>query len=341
MAGISMRELAESLGVSVASVSVALRGKSGISEETRVRILEEAKKRGYDMTKLSVSESKGIIEIIDYTYYNHKAGATKEMFTYYTQFINTATAAIEEYGYQISGPYNPKEPGFLSRPNASGAILLGAAISKEELELYRKGKKPFVVSGNSMNRMAVNTVSHDNYYGIAVALDHLISLGHEKVGYICSVGGNIGTERYHAFLSEMAIKQLVPANYLDLRKEEADSMLNVINDWLDQNKLEATAIICDNDFIAASMMRALRDHEMVPGKDVSVIGFDDQPFSALLEPPLTTVRTYEAELGAVSVEQLVYCLEHPGCKFRHVYVGTELVTRVSTCSVNHKNKVDV
>lgn len=341
MAGISMRELAESLGVSVASVSVALRGKSGISEETRVRILEEAKKRGYDMTKLSVSESKGIIEIIDYTYYNHKAGATKEMFTYYTQFIDAATAAIEEYGYQISGPYNPKEPGFSSRPNASGAILLGAAISKEELELYRKGKKPFVVSGNSMNRMAVNTVTHDNYYGIAVALEHLISLGHEKIGYICSVGGNIGTERYHAFLSEMAIKQLVPANNLDLRKEEADSMLNVINDWLDQNKLEATAIICDNDFIAASMMRALRDHEMVPGKDVSVIGFDDQPFSALLEPPLTTVRTYEAELGAVSVEQLVYCLEHPGCKFRHVYVGTELVTRVSTCSVHHKNKVDV
>jgi LacI family transcriptional regulator len=337
MAGISMRELAEALGVSVASVSVALRGKSGISDETRVRILEEAKKRGYDMTKLSISESKGIIEIIDYTYYNLKAGATKEMFTYYTQFIDAATAAIADYGYQMAGPYNPKEPGFASRPSASGAILLAAAITPEELELYQKGKKSFVVSGNSMNRMAVNTVSHDNYYGIAMALDHLITLGHDKVGYICSIHGNIGTERYHAFLSEMAIKQMAPANYLDLRGEEADSMLNAINDWLDHNKLEATAIICDNDFVAASMMRALREHRMIPGKDVSVIGFDDQPFSVLLEPPLTTVRTFEAELGAASVEQLVYCLEHPEYKFRHLYIGTELVIRSSTCSVSNNN----
>ena len=68
MAGISMRELADLLGVSTASVSVALRGKSGISEETRRRILEEAHRQGYDMGRLSTPDSKGLIEIIDLTY---------------------------------------------------------------------------------------------------------------------------------------------------------------------------------------------------------------------------------------------------------------------------------
>ena len=67
MAGISMKELADALGVSTASVSVALRGKSGISEETRGRILAEARKRGYDMSRLSGAQTKGVIEIIDYT----------------------------------------------------------------------------------------------------------------------------------------------------------------------------------------------------------------------------------------------------------------------------------
>ena len=57
MAGISMRELADLLGVSTASVSVALRGKSGISEETRRRILEEAHRQGYDMGRLSRPDS--------------------------------------------------------------------------------------------------------------------------------------------------------------------------------------------------------------------------------------------------------------------------------------------
>ena len=61
MAGISMRELADLLGVSTASVSVALRGKSGISEETRRRILEEAHRQGYDMGRLSTPDSKVIL----------------------------------------------------------------------------------------------------------------------------------------------------------------------------------------------------------------------------------------------------------------------------------------
>lgn len=68
MSGISMRELAEILGVSVASVSVALRGRAGISEDTRARILAEARKRGYDMSRLSTPPKKGLVEIIDYTY---------------------------------------------------------------------------------------------------------------------------------------------------------------------------------------------------------------------------------------------------------------------------------
>lgn len=333
MARVSMRELAESLGVSVASVSVALRGKPGISEETRVRILEEAEKRGYDMTKLNISETKGIIEIIDYTYYRYKVGTFNEMSDYYSLFMDAVTAAIEEKGYEISGPHNPKDPAFESRPTPIGSILLGGSITEKELELYKKRKVPFVVSGISMNTLPIHTVSHDNYYGMTMALDHLKTLGHEKIGYVYSINGNNGLERYQAFKSELEKKQMVQENYLDLRNEEMDNMLQAMNNWLDHNKLEATALICDNDFVAASMMRALRDHGIIPGQDISIIGFDDQPFSVLLEPPLTTVRTYESELGMAAVEELIYCLEHPRSKFRHVYIGTEFVVRASTCSV--------
>jgi DNA-binding LacI/PurR family transcriptional regulator len=81
MPDISMRDLAEILGVSVASVSVALRGRSGISEETRARILNEAQKRGYDMSRLSSPQSKGLIEVIDYTY--ERLGVTVDRSAYY------------------------------------------------------------------------------------------------------------------------------------------------------------------------------------------------------------------------------------------------------------------
>src|SRR5690625_2132181 len=120
MARVSMRELAETLGVSVASVSVALRGKRGISEKTRKRILEEAKIRGYDMTKLSMPETKGVIEIIDYTYYKYN-GTFNEVFDHYSQFMDAVTNRIEEKGYEMAGPYNPEDSTFKSRPIASGS----------------------------------------------------------------------------------------------------------------------------------------------------------------------------------------------------------------------------
>ena len=116
-----MRELADLLGVSTASVSVALRGKSGISEETRQRILEEARRQGYDMGRLSAPDSKGLVEILDLTYRGH--GVPPEDSLYYNQFLEAVSKELTGQGYQLSGPFAPSDPGFLSRPPADGVIL--------------------------------------------------------------------------------------------------------------------------------------------------------------------------------------------------------------------------
>ena len=307
MAGISMRELAELLEVSVASVSVALRGKPGISSETRARILEEARIRGYDMGRLNAASSKGMIEVLDYTYYSRSAAP--EEIPYYRQFLDAVTETISRHGYTLSGSFHPTEPGFSSRPSANGSIILGAGISPQELTEYQQRGIPFVIAGNSFSAFPVNTVSHDNFYGIQAGIAHLVSLGHTKIGYVHSLEGIPGQERYQAYRFAIQEKEL---------------------EYGEQGLPTATAFLCDSDLTAASLMRALRSHHLIPGRDISVIGFDDQPFAALLEPPLTSVHTYEPELGAAVAEQLIFCLEHPGCRYRHVRLGTELVIREST-----------
>ncbi len=333
MAGISMKELADALGVSTASVSVALRGKSGISEETRGRILAEARKRGYDMSRLSGAQTKGVIEIIDYTYYGYSP-SPKDTFSYYSQFVDAAAARITKKGYTPSGPFGPVEPGQPPRSAADGYILLGGGMRAEQLKQYCHGRIPFVVAGNGLEELPVTTVSHDNYYGIFSVLKHLDGLGHRKIGYIRSLCGNVGLERFMACKNGSARLGLEFSDFLDVSDQEkfmdAENMFSGITQWFGESQPQATAFVCDNDFAAASLMRVMRSYHQIPGKDIAVTGFDDQPFSTLLEPPLTSVHTFEPELAAVCVEELIYNMEHPGARFRHVRIGTELIVRSST-----------
>lgn len=337
MSDISMRELAEILGVSVASVSVALRGRSGISEETRARILEEAQKRGYDMSRLSSPQSKGLIEIVDLSY--EKIGVTVDRNPYYALLLEGITSRVAEEGYEIGGPYGPNDPGFSTRPKASGAILIGSMITDQELKQWNDGMIPFVVSGNPMTNIPVNSVSHDNIGGITSAVDHLVSLGHERIGYIRLMGGNIGAERQNAFGHALARHGLSLAYLWNLQEEYSPLRLpelTYINTLYDNDHDSATAVICDSDMLALLMMRVLRDHGSVPGRDVSVIGYDDTSMAALVEPPLTSIRTFESELGSAAAELLVSCIAKPNVKYRHVYVGTELIARASTAPLTKK-----
>lgn len=333
MAGISMRELADLLGVSTASVSVALRGKSGISEETRRRILEEAHRQGYDMGRLSTPDAKGRIEIIDLTYRGHSAPPEDSL--YYRQFLEAVANELTVRGYQLCGPFAPSEPGFLSRPPADGGILIGAAATAEQLNQYQTLGIPFVVTGISSEVFPSNTVAHDNHAGIRSALLYLHKLGHTRIGYLRSLGMAPGEDRQQAWQYEMCRLQLTPGEFLDISQaadcHDPESMLKHLHGWLDNSLPKATAFLCDNDSMAAAFMRALRDKGLIPGRDISVIGFDDMPFSAFLEPPLTTVRTCEPELGIAAASLLLRCIEQPCRAHWHIEIGTALVERLSVC----------
>jgi len=346
MKGISMRDLAKELGVSVASVSVALRGKSGISDETREKILRAAQRHGYDMGRLAPEKSKGIIEIIDFGFYPslRQFGYTHP---YYYQFIDAAKKGIIEQGYTPMGPYAPDDTNFYNRPPAMGTILF-CEPSEEELRYWKNSGRPFVVSA-VMDDEPITSVAHDNYYAILTGIMHLKELGHTHIGYLHSLEDilnasgtfktSISETRYQSYLTLMQKNHLTVCEHLQvpinvITPDYVKTAQTIYEQLNTQLPLKATAFICDTDYGAIALMRALRNLGYIPGKDISVVGFDDMPISAVSEPPLTTIHPFESEVALACVEQLVFNIENPHARLhRHIRIGTELVLRESTCKL--------
>lgn len=338
MGTISMKELANSLGVSTASVSVALRGKPGISEETRSRILEAAKTYGYDMTRLRASESKGTIALLDYTY-DRNFGPGKDSHLLYSQFTEAACRAIRQSGYTPLGPIAVDDASTALPADVDGFLCLGGGMTAAQSDLPLRDNIPFVIAGNALSHLPVTTVTHDNIYGIHEAAVHLKSLGHTRLGFVRTLPGGIGQERLDAFylaaketgltassLVDAAPSDTAPGSY----QADVDVLIGRMSARIGSEPLQATAYLCDSDLSAAAFMRILRGLGKKPGEEIAVIGFDDQPFAALLEPPLTSIHTYESELAAVCVDQLIYSITHPDAPARHIRIATKLYCREST-----------
>jgi DNA-binding LacI/PurR family transcriptional regulator len=168
------------------------------------------------------------------------------------------------------------------------------------LEDLRASQTPMVALWHGTELEGVPTVNIDNRAGVVAALDHLLGLGHTRIGFI---GGRpLGDirERRTAFLEHLAAKgHPAPDEYVK----------NVTNDPAGgASGLEAlmalerppTAIVCSTDHLAVGVLHAAAERGMTVPEDLSVVGFDDIPMASYLVPPLTTVHMPVGEMTAVA-----------------------------------------
>lgn len=332
MAGVTLRDLAEKLGVSAATISMVLNNKPGISEETRTRVLKEVEVSGYDVDRLfgSSKKQRGSIGFIIYK----KHG----MVVSDTPFFSVLTESIEQHaaaaGHNLSIRYisdRPDIPDF-GKLYPDGIILLGTEMDENDLRPFMDMSIPCVVLDNAFPLTEINTVSIDNCGGIYSAVKHLCEMGHREIGYMkSSIPIRNFLERYSGFtdcaeLLDIEMGSVVP---LSSTMEGAYQDMKL---WLESNK-PCAAYVADNDIIALGAVRALRERGYMLGRDVSVVGFDDLPFTRISEPPLTTVRVFNDALGAAVFKRLAD-ISADDFPFTHTLVGTELKVRGSVLKLD-------
>ena len=328
---LTIRQIADLAGVSIATVSRVLNGRDDVSDETRDLVTKVIRENGYTANRsargLSAGPS-GLVGVLVPLVYP----------AYFSGILAGAAEALAELDLQIvlspTGGEHDREVSVLDRLHGvtDGSLMILPEESSEELVRLLDGGYRFVVLDPLMPLdQRIPSVSAAHTSGANQAMRHLLELGHKRIAQITGPRGWLATEDrrrgYHAALGSAGI---LPDPALEVEsipeilpgREAADRLLDLPE--------PPTAIFAFNDNIAIGAVQAARARGLnVPG-DLSIVGFDDVEGATIVSPALTTVRQPLAEMGRTGVSLLNRLLERQRFEPLHVELATRLVVREST-----------
>lgn len=293
----TIKDIADRLGISVSTVSKGLNGASDISESLRQTVLDTAVELGYTTKQMRGKSHRKLCIFVENMEYE-----TPEQFGYDIILGFRQFAFREDYEVTVK-PVTPlfqaaeKYDTYMLKNGYVGAFILGFALQDDWMTQFQSTGIPTALLDNNIKKNhAVSYIGTDSFEGIDDAIEHLVSLGHSRIGLINgSRNSFICDQRRQAYIDSMTAhglpfsEETMPYGYFvpEAAKPHVSSLLS----------MGITAILCGNDLIASGVIAECGELGYRVPEDVSVIGFDDIPMSDKLTPPLTTIRQDRIELG--------------------------------------------
>ncbi len=313
----TINDIAAKLGVSKSTVSKGLNNATDISEEMRKKILETAVELGYSNKRMMNREKKLciLVENMDYS--------TPNQFGY--DIILGFKQMAEPDGWivdvmpvdkelQRSMPYGV----FMIQNGYQGAFVLGFTLIDSWMAEFRTSKIPAVLYDNYVSgNFRIASIGCDSQEGYDLAMKHLISLGHRRIGLISGpLESYIQKARYNAYLNALSKHGLeINDENIVMGYYVSDSTKKHVQRMYDAG---VTAIFCSHDIRAISAITECQERGIRIPEDMSIIGFDDLPMTAYTDPPLTTIRQDRLALGKTGYYAM-------SCLLNNVAIGSILL----------------
>ncbi|MEV0439590.1 LacI family DNA-binding transcriptional regulator [Streptomyces spectabilis] len=330
-------DIAAQAGVSEATVSRVLNGRPGVAAATREAVLAALDVLGYERpVRLRRRGSAGLVGLITPELDN-------PIFPALAQVIGQA---LTRQGYtpvlatQTPGGSTEDElTEMLVDRGVAGIIYVSGlhADTTADMERYAalraKGVPHVLVNGFSPD-VDAPFVSTDDRAATRLAVRHLASLGHTRVGLA------VGPRRFVPVVRKIEGFRLGMGERFGLTAEESDALVEHSLYTLEGGQAAATAliargctgIVCASDMMALGAIRAARQQGLDVPRDISVVGFDDSPLIAFTDPPLTTVRQPVQAMGQAAVRTLLEEVGGTPAPHSEFVFMPDLVVRGSTAS---------
>lgn len=327
---VTIRELADAAGVSIATVSRVLNNKPHpVGEATRRRILKLADEMGYRPNlaarSLRTERSSTIGIITD----NIDSAHT-------TMMVRGIQDRVKEDGYicvVISADWDPQNEREAIRELASRAIdgiIFAETWHRSAHEILALSNKPFVFVHRQFPSEHPYSVTPDEVYGARLATGHLVGLGHRRIGYINGpVEFYASADRLRGYQEELAAHGIAYDPALATRGDwQVESGYTAMLALLAANP-QPTAVFAGNDLMAAGAMYAIFDAGLRVPHDIAVVGYDNREIARIFRPSMTTVTLPLYEMGQASAQVLLDLLAGKQEPHGEVKIRGRLIIRES------------
>lgn len=300
---VTVRDIAKAAGVSVGTVSRALKNQPGMAERTRKQVMQIAVSLGYDFERLQSEPIRRIVFLL------HRQHNTLAANAFFSAVLHGAEDACRQIDVSLSflavGPADPVMAQ-LSRHEADALLCVGF-FEPEMLSLLKQAGKPIVLVDQWAMDFA--SVSPDNETGSYLVTRHLLDSGRKRIAFLANSLAHYSTQQRDrgyrralfeaGVLADPALDVIAPPG-VDVETGLALSVRRLLT-----LPNPPDALFAYNDMAALIGMRVCQEAGLsVPG-DVAIVGFDDIDMAALSNPPLTTIRVDKEMLGRRGVELLM------------------------------------
>jgi LacI family transcriptional regulator len=317
----TLADVAAAAGLSPAAVSLALRGKPGVSEGTRARVVEAARTLGYRPPSGGSRQPQkpSTIGLVINAFLNPQEAnrfyapvmaGIEESCRLHRMDLMFATMPVDKHYYPI------EVPRIVTDRTCDGLIVVGAHLSQATAEILEAAPPAVLVDAYSEDD-AFDSVAVDNIGGSRTAVEHLVARGHREIAVL-------GTEP-EAFPSilqrrrgyeEIMVEAGLRPRFIDTPYWPPEDVARAGVQYLVAHP-EVTAVFCSTDVVAVAFMQAAQQAGIAIPDQVSIVGFDDIDLAGFVSPALTTMAVDKVGMGRIAVTLLAHRLE----------VGTECITQ--------------
>jgi LacI family transcriptional regulator, galactose operon repressor len=306
-----------------------------ISPETRQRVLEASKQLNYHPDATARRMVSGSTHIIGFVVRQSPTQAFADHFL--PQVLHGLSQAANAQGYHVLIEPIPLENNdgaylrLLHERHADGIILSGPRSDDTELLKIHSEGAAIVLLGQ-LPGSHIPFVDVDNIGGAQMATQHLIELGHKRIGIITNAQPAYTASAARLFGYQQVLQAaglIYTAGLVRYGNFTPESGYQAMSELLDHKPLPS-AVFVASDTVALGALQAIRQRGLQVPEDLALVGFDDIPLAGFLDPSLTTVRLPAFGLGWGAAELLIRIINNEDVMEKGIILETELIVRASS-----------
>lgn len=332
---ITLKDISKEVGKSITTVSRALNDYDDVSPETKKMIQGVAEEMGYRPNIIAQRLQKQKTDTIGFIVPTFGPRFSDPFFSEFLAGVGNKASDLSFDLLVSTQPPGEKEykayHKMMGGRRADGFIIVRTRRNDDRINNLLKQDFPFTVFGRMEGRNDFPYVDEDGIYGMRQIADHLVSLGHTRIGCIAP-----DPELMFAAIRLKGLKDGLAAHNIQL-----NGSMHKIGDltqkggYLQCKSLmrepnPPTAIVACNDLMALGAISAVQDLGLEVGKDITITGFDDIPLAEYSHPPLTTVHQPIYQIGGMVCEMLIKIIMGQELEQKHILLKPSLIIRESS-----------